>query len=198
MYRHFFKRLIDILFSFFGLIILSPFLLIFAIIIKCDSKGHVLFKQVRVGRRGKLFKIWKFRTMVENAEAKGLQISSSDDVRITRSGKWLRRTKIDELPQLFNVLFGQMSLVGPRPEVPKYVEMYTEEQKKVLSVRPGITDLASIEYRHENDIMAQAEDKEATYINEIMPAKLELNKKYIEKITFFRDIKLIFKTVFGK
>jgi len=198
MYRHFFKRLFDILCSFLGLIILSPFLLIFAIIIKCDSKGHVLFKQVRVGRRGKTFKIWKFRTMVENAEAKGLQISSSDDVRITRSGKWLRRTKIDELPQLFNVLFGQMSLVGPRPEVPKYVEMYTEEQREVLKVRPGITDLASIEYRHENDIMAQAEDKEATYINEIMPAKLELNKKYIEKITFWRDLKLIFKTVFGK
>ncbi len=198
MYKHFFKRLLDILFSLFGLIILSPFLLIFAIIIKCDSKGHVLFKQVRVGRKGKLFKIWKFRTMIENAEAKGLQISSSDDARITRSGKWLRRTKIDELPQLFNVLFGQMSIVGPRPEVPKYVEMYTEEQRKVLDVRPGITDLASIEYRHENDIMAQADDKEATYINEIMPAKLELNKKYIEKITLFSDMKLIFKTVFGK
>lgn len=198
MYRYFFKRLTDIVFSFLGLLVISLFLLIVAIMIKCDSKGPVLFKQTRVGRNGKEFKIWKFRTMVTDAESKGLQISSSDDARITRVGRGLRKTKIDELPQLFNVLFGKMSLVGPRPEVPRYVSMYTEEQRRVLSVRPGITDFASIEYRHENDILAGAEDKEAVYVNEIMPAKLELNLKYVQKITFCKDIKLIFKTVFGR
>jgi len=198
MYRYFFKRLTDIVFSFLGLLVISLFLLIVAIMIKCDSKGPVLFKQTRVGRNGKEFKIWKFRTMVTDAESKGLQISSSDDARITRVGRGLRKTKIDELPQLFNVLFGKMSLVGPRPEVPRYVSMYTEEQRRVLSVRPGITDFASIEYRHENDILAGAEDKEAVYVNEIMPAKLELNLKYVQKITFCKDIKLILKTVFGR
>lgn len=134
--------------------------------------------------------------MVVDAESKGRQITTDGDNRITKVGKFIRKTKIDELPQLFNVLSGKMSFVGPRPEVPKYVALYTEEQRKVLSVKPGITDLASIEYRNENDLLKEAEDPDKKYIEEIMPAKLALNLKYIEKAGFFYDIGLIFKTVF--
>ncbi len=135
--------------------------------------------------------------MVTDAEAKGLQISTSGDSRITKVGKILRKTKIDELPQLFNVLAGQMSFVGPRPEVPKYVNMYNDEQKNVLLVRPGITDEASIVFRNENSILENAEDTEAAYVNEIMPAKLKLNLEYVKKMGFFYNIKIIFKTIFA-
>ncbi len=169
--------------------------LIIAIAIKCSSKGPALFKQERVGRYGKTFNIWKFRSMVVNAEAKGMQITTDGDNRITKVGKFIRKTKIDELPQLFNVLSGKMSFVGPRPEVPKYVAMYNDEQLRVLSVKPGITDLASIEFRNENDLLDGDEDPEKKYIEEIMPAKLALNIKYIEKAGFFYDIGLIFKTI---
>ena len=195
MYR-FSKRCFDIFFSLLGILFLLLLFLFVAIAIKCSSKGPVLFKQKRVGKNGKTFKIWKFRSMVVDAEAKGRQITTDGDSRITKVGKFIRKTKIDELPQLFNVLSGKMSFVGPRPEVPRYVELYTEEQRKVLTVKPGITDLASIEYRNENDLLKEAEDPDRKYIEEIMPAKLELNLKYIEKAGFFYDIGLIFKTVF--
>lgn len=195
MYR-FSKRCFDIFFSLLGILCLLLVFLFVAIAIKCSSKGPVLFKQERVGKNGKHFKIWKFRSMVVDAEAKGRQITTDGDNRITKVGKFIRKTKIDELPQLFNVLSGKMSFVGPRPEVPRYVELYTEEQKKVLSVKPGITDLASIEFRNENDMLKEAEDPDKKYIEEIMPAKLELNLKYIEKAGFFYDIGLIFKTIF--
>lgn len=195
MYR-FSKRCFDIFFSLLGISVLLLLFLFVAIAIKCSSKGPVMFKQERVGKDGKVFKIWKFRSMVVNAEAKGMQITTDGDSRITKVGKFIRKTKIDELPQLFNVLSGKMSFVGPRPEVPKYVAMYDEEQTKVLSVKPGITDLASIEFRNENDLLDGDEDPERKYIEEIMPAKLALNLKYIEKAGFFYDIGLIFKTVF--
>ena len=194
MYK-FFKRCFDIFFSLLGISLLLWLFLIIAIAIKCSSKGPVLFKQERVGKYGKTFKIWKFRSMIVNAEAKGMQITTDGDNRITKVGKFIRKTKIDELPQLFNVLSGKMSFVGPRPEVPKYVAMYDDEQLKVLSVKPGITDLASIEFRNENDLLDGDEDPERKYIEEIMPAKLALNLKYIEKAGFFYDIGLIFKTI---
>ena len=193
MYK-FFKRLFDICASAFGILILTIPFIIVSIAIKIESKGPVIFKQERVGLNGKHFKIWKFRSMVVNAESKGLQITSKEDFRVTKVGKIIRKLKIDELAQLFNVLFGQMSFVGPRPEVPKYVEMYTEEQRKVLSVKPRITDLASIEYCDENNLLDSSEDPEKTYIEEIMPKKLALNIEYIEKAGFFYDIGLIFKT----
>lgn len=196
-FKRFCIRVFDLIVSFIALLFLAlPFILIsFAIV--CDSKGGAFFKQVRVGKNGKEFKIMKFRTMVTNAEAKGLQISTSGDSRITKVGKFLRKTKIDELPQLFNVFVGQMSFVGPRPEVPKYVAMYNEEQRNVLLVKPGITDEASIVFRDENTILENAEDTEAAYINEIMPVKLNLNLKYIRKMGLFYNIKIIFKTVFA-
>ncbi len=188
------KRAFDIAASMFGIICLLWLFVIVSIAIKTTSKGPVIFKQERVGLNGKIFKIWKFRSMVTNAEKKGLQITSKEDCRITGVGKFIRKYKIDELAQLFNVLFGQMSFVGPRPEVPKYVALYNDEQKKVLTVKPGITDLASIEYCNENDLLDSSNDPESTYINTIMPAKLELNLAYIEKAGFWYDIGLIFKT----
>ncbi|MDE5549585.1 MAG: sugar transferase, partial [Clostridia bacterium] len=194
MYK-FFKRCFDIFFSLLGITLLLWLFLIIAIAIKCTSKGPALFKQERVGKNGETFKIWKFRSMVVNAESKGMQITTDGDNRITKVGKFIRKTKIDELPQLFNVLSGKMSFVGPRPEVPKYVALYNEEQQKVLSVKPGITDLASIEFRNENDLLDGDEDPEKKYIEEIMPSKLALNLKYIEKAGFFYDIGLIFKTI---
>ena len=194
MYR-FYKRCFDIFFSLLGILLLLWLFLIIAIAIKCSSKGPVLFKQERVGKDAKTFKIWKFRSMVVDAEAKGMQITTDGDNRITKVGKFIRKTKIDELPQLFNVLSGKMSFVGPRPEVLKYVALYDDEQLRVLSVKPGITDLASIEFRNENDLLDGDEDPEKKYIEEIMPAKLALNLKYIEKAGFFYDIGLIFKTI---
>ena len=194
----FFKRFFDILVSLIGIIILGIFLIIISIIIKCTSEGPVFFKQIRVGQSGKEFKIFKFRTMVVNAESLGTQITIGKDKRITKIGHFLRKYKIDELPQLFNVFIGEMSFVGPRPEVPKYVAMYNETQRKVLSVRPGITDLASIRYRNENEILGRAkntDEAEDMYINEIMPDKLKLNLEYIEKSNVFYDIYIIFKTI---
>jgi len=193
MYK-FSKRAFDVTASLFGIICLLWLFVIVAIAIKTTSKGPIIFKQERVGLKGKTFKIWKFRSMVTHAEKKGLQITSKDDARITGVGKFIRKYKIDELAQLFNVLFGQMSFVGPRPEVPKYVALYNNEQRKVLSVKPGITDLASIKYCNENDLLNSAEDPEKIYIETIMPAKLSLNLEYIDKASFWYDIGLIFKT----
>ena len=189
------KRLFDILGSSIGLLILSPILILIVILIKTTSQGEVLFKQVRVGINQKNFKILKFRTMVLDAEKKGKQITVGNDSRITKVGSFLRKYKIDELPQLINVLKGDMSLVGPRPEVPQYVELYTEEQKKVFSVRPGITDLASLRYRNENDILGKVDNPEEYYINIIMQDKLKLNMDYIKKNNVFFDIYIIINTV---
>ncbi len=189
-------RMFDIFASAIGLLLLSPLFLFVAIAIKLTSKGEVFFKQTRVGKNEKQFKILKFRTMVKNAESKGLQLSTSNDMRITSVGKFLRKAKIDELPQLINVLIGDMSLVGPRPEVPKYVDLYDAEQKNVLLVRPGITDMASIKFRNENEILENSDDAEKSYIEEIMPVKLALNLKYIQQMRLCYNIKLIFETLF--
>ncbi|MBP8993155.1 MAG: sugar transferase [Bacteroidales bacterium] len=188
------KRIFDLLFSFLGLVILSPFLLVIAILIVIDSKGDIFYLQQRVGKDNKDFNIFKFRTMRPNSDKQGLLTVGAKDSRITKIGVFLRKYKIDELPQLINVLIGNMSFVGPRPEVRKYVDLYNSEQKKVLTVKPGITDYASIKYSNENELLAKSENPEKTYIEEIMPAKLELNLKYIKEASLLTDIKIIFKT----
>ncbi len=189
------KRLFDIFFSLLGLILISPFLIIVSIIIKITSEGPVFFLQERLGQYEKPFFIYKFRTMVINAESLGKQITVKGDNRITKVGKVLRRYKIDEFPQLINVLLGEMSFVGPRPEVKKYVDLYTNDQKEIFKVKPGITDYASLEYRNENDLLSTVEDPEAYYINTIMQDKIKLNKKYIEKNNLFIDVKIILNTI---
>lgn len=190
------KRIFDIVFSFIGILILSPFFIIVSFLIVIDSKGGVLYKQERVGFNGSVFKVFKFRTMKPNSFSKGALTVGSRDPRITSIGYYLRKYKLDELPQLFNVLFGDMSFVGPRPEVKKYTDLYNEEQKKVLSVRPGITDYASIKFRNENDLLSESDDPERLYIDEIMPEKLALNMKYINDNNIFKDIKIIFDTFY--
>lgn len=190
----FLKRLFDIVASFCGIVILFPLIVIVSILIKLTSKGPVLFKQVRVTKNGRLFKIYKFRTMRENSEG-NKQITVGNDSRITGIGHVLRKTKLDELPQLFNVLKGEMSLVGPRPEVPKYVELYTEEQREILKVSAGITDYASIYFSNESELLGEVENPEEFYIKKIMPYKIELNKKYIKEIGIVTDIKLIILTI---
>lgn len=189
------KRLFDIGASSIGLILLSPILILIAICIKLDSKGPVFFKQVRVGKNKELFKIYKFRTMVTDAEKLGKQITIGNDTRITKVGTFIRKCKLDELPQLINVLNGDMSLVGPRPEVPKYVELYDDYQEQILLVQPGITDYASIEFRNESEILGESENPESKYINDIMPYKIELNIKYIKNISLYEDLKLITRTI---
>ena len=188
------KRIFDIISSLFGLILLSPFMIIIAILIKLDSKGPVFFKQVRVTKNGREFKIFKYRTMKIGSD-KYSQITVGKDSRITKVGDFLRKYKLDEIPQLINVLIGDMSLVGPRPEVPKYVALYTEEQREILKVRAGITDYASIEFSNENDILANETDPEKAYIEKIMPRKIELNKKYLSEISVMTDIKIILLTI---
>ena len=188
------KRLFDIISSSAGLIFLSPVFLFVAIWIKLDSKGPVFYRQVRVGKNGRDFKIYKFRTMYPGADKKGLITVGGRDPRVTRSGYYIRKYKLDELPQLINVFTGEMSVVGPRPEVRKYVDLYTEEQLKVLSVKPGITDIASIKYRNENELLDKADNPDKMYTEVIMPDKLKYNLEYIEKASFLYDIKLIFRT----
>ena len=190
----FLKRVFDIIASFCGIIILFPLIIIVSILIKITSKGPVLFKQVRVTKNGKLFKIYKFRTMKENSEG-NKQITVGKDNRITGIGHILRKTKLDELPQLFNILKGEMSLVGPRPEVPKYVELYTDEQREILKVPAGITDYASIYFSNESELLGEVENPEEFYIKKIMPYKIELNKKYINEIGIMTDIKIIILTI---
>jgi lipopolysaccharide/colanic/teichoic acid biosynthesis glycosyltransferase len=189
------KRLVDLIFSFIGIVVLIPFFLLIAILIVLDSKGGVFYKQVRVGINGADFKLFKFRSMRTDADKKGLLTVGGRDSRITKMGYYIRKYKIDELPQLINVFIGDMSLVGPRPEVRRYTDLYTGEQKKVLTVKPGITDYASIEYSNENEILGKAENPEKVYIEEIMPAKLNLNLKYIKEQSFLTDIKIIVKTI---
>jgi lipopolysaccharide/colanic/teichoic acid biosynthesis glycosyltransferase len=189
------KRIFDIVLSLVGILILLPFFFLFAILIIFDSGFPVFYSQKRVGRNGIDFSLLKFRTMKKYSEKQGLLTVGEKDSRITNAGYFLRKYKIDELPQLFNVLIGEMSLVGPRPEVKKYTEMYNAEQKKVLSAKPGITDYASIEYANENEILSKSQDPEHLYINEVMPAKLKLNLKYIQEQSFFTDLKIIFRTI---
>ena len=190
------KRFFDIAVSLLGILITSPILLVVSVLIKLTSKGPVFYKQERIGKGEKPFFILKFRTMVVNADQQGLKITVGGDKRITGVGKFLRKSKLDELPQLFNVFVGQMSLVGPRPEVAEYVSLYNEEQRKVLSVRPGITDYASVCFRNENEILAEAENPQKEYIEHIMPLKLRYNAKYIEEMSVWTDLKLIFLTLY--
>jgi lipopolysaccharide/colanic/teichoic acid biosynthesis glycosyltransferase len=194
-YCRFWKRMIDIGASLLGLLLLAPILALIAVLVKCTSRGPALFWQERVGREGKPFRLAKFRSMVIDAEKKGPGITSSGDCRVTPFGGVLRRSKIDELPQLWNVLVGEMSIVGPRPEMSCYVASYSEDQKRVLQVRPGITDPASIQYRHEERVLAQSEDAEKLYVRAILPHKLELNLEYLEKMSLFFDFKLILQTL---
>ena len=189
------KRLFDILASGFGLLILSPLFLILAVWIPLDSPGPVFYRQTRVGRGGRDFRIFKFRTMRVGADKGSLVTIGGRDPRVTRAGSFLRRLKLDELPQLINVLVGDMSLVGPRPEVRKYVDLYTPEQLHVLDVRPGMTDAASIKYRNESELLGQAEDPENYYIHVVMPDKLAINLDYVRNHSFRGDIQLIFKTI---
>jgi lipopolysaccharide/colanic/teichoic acid biosynthesis glycosyltransferase len=188
------KRLFDIALSALGLLLLAPLLLLVALWVKLDSPGPVLFRQQRVGRYGRPFLIHKFRTMrVDNA---GLQITVGADPRITRSGRLLRASKLDELPQLWDVLRGAMSLVGPRPEVPRYVALYPAELREiVLSVRPGITDIASLEFRSESELLARAVDPEREYVDVVMPKKLALARRYVETASLAQDLRIIWRTL---
>ena len=189
-------RLLDFVFSLFGLIILSPFFLFLAIWIKLDSKGSVFYIQKRVGRNNIEFRLFKFRSMNSDADKQGSLTVGGRDPRITNSGYFIRKNKLDELPQLLNVLIGNMSLVGPRPEVRKYVNYYSTKQLEILNIRPGITDLASIKYKNENEILGKSIDPEKTYIQEIMPHKLELNREFIENPTIIKYFSIIFRTFF--
>lgn len=188
-------RFLDLLFSFTGLFILSPFFLLIALVIKLSSSGPVLYKQLRVGLNGLDFNVFKFRTMRINSDKLGLITVGGHDPRVTSVGYFLRKYKLDELPQLINVLIGDMSLVGPRPEVKKYVDLYTLEQKKVLSIRPGITDWASIDYRDENIILGESSDPEKDYIEKVMPDKLNCNLIYIQNYGVLEYLKIIFLTL---
>ena len=186
------KRLFDIACAATALVLLVPLLLVLALWVRLDSPGPVLFRQQRVGRGGRPFAILKFRTMQVNAEAAGLQITVGQDPRITRTGRWLRRSKLDELPQLLNVLRGEMSMVGPRPEVPRYVALYPADQRAtVLSVRPGITDLASLALRDESTLLARSADPERTYVEEILPIKLRHACDYVAQRSLWLDLRIL-------
>jgi lipopolysaccharide/colanic/teichoic acid biosynthesis glycosyltransferase len=191
-----FKRVFDIIFSFFGLVIISPLLLLIAVVIKITSPGPVFYRGKRVGRGGKIFKIYKFRTMVPNADKIGGPSTASDDPRLIKIGKFLKKFQLDELPQLINVLKGEMSFVGPRPEVPFYVDKMTEEEKSIiLSVRPGMTDWASLWNFHEGEVLKGSPDPEKAYQEKIWPKKKRLQIKYVKERSFWIDIKIILKTI---
>ena len=189
------KRLFDIVLSLIGILLLFPFFLLFALLIIINSGFPVFYTQERIGKNERAFSLLKFRTMKSGSDKKGLLTVGERDSRITGIGYFLRKYKLDELPQLFNVLFGDMSLVGPRPEVKKYTDLYNAEQKKVLSVKPGITDYASIEYSNENELLSNSANPEQEYISKVMPAKLKLNLKYIQDQGLLTDFKIILKTL---
>lgn len=189
------KRLFDIVSSALALIVLSPVLLVIAVVVKASDGGPVLYAQIRVGKGFIPFRLYKFRTMILDAEEVGAAITVAGDERVTRMGRILRKTKLDELPQLMNVLKGDMSIVGPRPEVPRYVEMFREDYAKILEVRPGITDYATLEHRDEEGMLARYEDPERAYVEIILPRKIELSKRYVEERSFFGDILLILRTI---
>jgi lipopolysaccharide/colanic/teichoic acid biosynthesis glycosyltransferase len=188
------KRLFDIIFALVMLLLFSPLFVALACWVSIDSRGGVFFGQERIGLDGKPFKLWKFRTMKPHSEKGGQLTVGASDSRITRAGYYLRKFKVDELPQLWNVVLGDMSVVGPRPEVPRYVALYSPEQRRVLSIRPGITDYASLRYFEESDILAKSANPEETYIREIMPTKLALNLEYVHKHSFAGDLAIIVKT----
>lgn len=189
------KRLFDIVTSFVFLIILLPIFLLIGICVILDSRGGAFYLQERIGKNEVPFKMFKFRTMAENSDKKGLLTIGNEDSRVTKIGSFLRKFKLDELPQLWNVLKGDMSIVGPRPEVQKYVALYNMEQKKVLSVKPGITDYASFDFINEGEILSQSNNPEKTYIEEILPQKINLSLAYIQEQSFWTDLKIIFKTI---
>lgn len=188
------KRLFDITASCVALVLLSPVLGIIALIVSTGSRGGAIYSQERVGKGGRPFRVHKFRSMSLDADKEGQLTVGGRDPRITKAGHILRKTKLDELPQLYNILIGDMSIVGPRPEVPRYVKLYTESQREVLDVRPGLTDYASIAYVNENEILGASEDPERTYIEEVMPHKLELNRKYIRESGLGTDLQIIVRT----
>lgn len=190
------QRFIDVLAGGFGLLVLSPLFLILAVWIKLDSRGPVFYRQIRIGKDGRDFKLYKFRSMRTGSDKKGLITVGEKDPRVTGSGYFIRKYKLDELPQLINVVIGDMSLVGPRPEVKRYVDLYTPEQRRVLSVKPGITDYASIEYMDENVILGNAKDPDKEYVEQIMPAKIKLNMKYINNPSLTEYFKIIILTIF--
>ena len=190
------QRFIDVLAGGFGLLVLSPLFLILAVWIKLDSRGPVFYRQIRIGKDGRDFKLYKFRSMRTGSDKKGLITVGEKDPRVTVSGYFIRKYKLDELPQLINVVMGDMSLVGPRPEVKRYVDLYTPEQRRVLSVKPGITDYASIEYMDENVILGNAKDPDKEYVEQIMPAKIKLNMKYINNPSLTEYFKIIILTIF--
>jgi lipopolysaccharide/colanic/teichoic acid biosynthesis glycosyltransferase len=189
------KRVFDIVFALTFLVLLSPLLLVFSLLVALTSPGGAFFRQVRVGKEGRAFRLLKFRTMRQGSEARGQLTIGGRDPRVTGVGYFLRKTKLDELPQLWNVLCGDMSVVGPRPEVPRYVDLYTPEQRAVLSVRPGITGMASIDYIDENEILARASDPESAYVRDVMPAKLALDLRYVRERSFALDLRIISATI---
>lgn len=192
-----FKRIFDIVMSVFLIVLFSPLLLATFIVIKLDSPGKALFLQDRVTQNGKIFKVFKFRTMVENAESLGSQVTTGEDPRITKCGRWLRKFRIDEVPQLFNILKGELSFVGVRPEVPKYVEKYTPEMFATLLLPAGVTSMTSIMYKDESKLLEGAENPDKTYVEEILPEKMKYNLEYIKNFNFWYDIKVMVKTVFA-
>jgi len=189
------KRILDLVGAGAGVALLSPLFLLVAFLVKAGDGGPVFFRQVRVGHRGRPFRMWKFRTMVPDAEALGLPLTMGRDSRVTRVGAWLRRLKLDELPQLFNVLVGDMSLVGPRPEVPRYVACYGAAQRRVLELVPGMTDEASLRYANEGTMLAAAADPERVYVDEIVPEKIWLNLAYAARATVWTDVRVILTTL---
>jgi len=190
------KRLFDIIFSFLGIVILFPILIVISVLVKLVSPGPVFFRGKRIGRFGKPFRVYKFRTMVVDAEEKGGPSTAADDPRLTKIGNFLKKYQLDELPQLINVLIGEMSLVGPRPEVKVYIDMFSEEEKRtILSVRSGMTDLASLWNFHEGNILKGSSDPEKTYMEKIRPEKIRLQIKYVKERSFLGDIKIILKTI---
>jgi len=189
------KRAFDLVVALLGLLLLSPLMVIAALLVKLDSIGPIFFKQERMGRGFRPFFIYKFRTMVHDTRGQGRRFTVGNDPRITRVGRFLRKTKIDELPQLINVLKGDMAFVGPRPEVPEFVELFRQDFEEILRVRPGITDLASLKYRHEAELLGQASNPTAEYVTQILPDKIKLAKDYIQNSSFFFDLTVIFKTL---
>jgi lipopolysaccharide/colanic/teichoic acid biosynthesis glycosyltransferase len=198
MRTDFLKRLYDLFFSTLGLLVLSPPCGLISLAVKISDGGPIFFRQARVGLHGEMFHIWKFRTMVVNAERAGLSVTRNGDPRVTAVGRFLRKTKLDELPQLWNVFKGEMSLVGPRPEVPKYVDRYTPEQRKVLALKPGITDLASLEFRNEEELLNRVDDVESYYLSYCVPRKIELNLQYAQQANLWQDSKIILQTLFPR
>jgi len=190
------KRVYDLCFATLGLVALSPLLLLIALLVKLSDGGAVFFRQERVGQFGRPFRVWKFRTMVMNAEKSGPSVTRGGDPRITPVGRFLRRTKLDELPQLWNVFRGEMSFVGPRPEVPRYVAQYTPQQRKILDLKPGITDVSTLEFRREEELLSGKQDTEKYYLEHCVPRKIEISLQYSKKATLFRDTQVVLKTLF--